>query len=138
MPLAYPAGSRAEHLATRRSATLFDTSHMARFIVEGSDAASALAHAVSADVTKLSVGTGSYALLVRDDGGVIDDLLVYRVAAQQYLVVANAARGAVDLAVLTERLATVGAAEIEDITERVAMIALQGPVRGRCRRRALR
>ena len=92
MPLTYPAGSRAEHLATRRSATLFDTSHMSRFIVEGDDAAAALARAVSADVAKLSIGAGNYALLLRDDGGVIDDMLVYRVAAQQYLVVANAAR----------------------------------------------
>lgn len=128
MPLTYPAGSRAEHLATRRSAALFDTSHMSRFIVEGGDAAAALARAVSADVTKLSVGTGNYALLLRDGGGVIDDMLVYRVAAQQYLVVANAARAELDLALFTERLAAVGAAEIEDITERVAMIALQGPV----------
>lgn len=128
MPLAYPAGSRTEHLATRGSATLFDISHMARFIVDGADAAAALAQALSADITKLAIGTSTYALLLREDGGVIDDLFVYRLAAERYLVVANAARAAVDRPVLTERLAAAGTAKLEDITEHVAMVALQGPV----------
>ncbi len=126
MPLHYPAGSIAEHITCRNSAALFDISHMSQFVISGAEAGNALARACSRDVTRIPVESSSYALLCRDDGGVIDDIFVYRTGNEEYLVVGNAARAEVDRNILEQRTTDVNA-DFRDISDDTAMLALQGP-----------
>lgn len=126
MPVQYPAGTIAEHLATRNAATLFDVSHMARFEISGPMAASWLEGLVSAEITAIAPGMSAYALLCNDDGGVIDDLFVYRRDAERLLVVANASRHERDFQELTAALPAKGVS-ITDISRETDMIAIQGP-----------
>ncbi len=139
MPLHYgggaTSGSIAEHHAVRNSAGLFDISHMGRLVVTGPDAAGWLASVVSADANNLDVGRSTYALLCREDGGVIDDTFVYRTGAEEFLVVVNAARRSRDLEWLRNRLPTDGrkpgsarGCTLTDISDDTAMLALQGPM----------
>src|SRR5688572_15211003 len=93
MPLWY-GGALEEHLAVRKAAGVFDISHMARFRLEGTAAASVLASCLSRDPGKLEVGASVYALCCTGRGGIIDDLIVYRLAAAAFLVICNAANAA--------------------------------------------
>jgi aminomethyltransferase len=90
MPVQYPAGVIAEHLATRTRSGLFDVSHMGEFWVEGADAIAFVNRLTTNDVTKLVDGQAQYSALTRDDGTVVDDLLVYRFDADKLLLVVNA------------------------------------------------
>ncbi|MCG8480157.1 MAG: glycine cleavage system aminomethyltransferase GcvT, partial [Spirochaetales bacterium] len=126
MPVNYPAGTITEHHATRNSVGLFDISHMAQLRVSGPAAASWLAGVLTADISKLREGSSTYALLCREDGGVIDDLFVYRTGAAAFLVVANAARRVHDVEWLTSRLPADGVT-LEDESDTTAMLAVQGP-----------
>jgi aminomethyltransferase len=90
MPVQYPAGVIAEHLATRRRAGLFDVSHMGEFWVEGADAIAFVNRITTNDVTKLIDGQAHYSALCYENGTVVDDLLVYRFAADKLLLVVNA------------------------------------------------
>ena len=130
MPLHYRAGTLREHIATRNSAGLFDVSHMGRLVIEGRDAAAWLEQQVSAQVTALAEGMSTYALLCREDGGIIDDLFIYRTGNESYLVVINASRRDRDIAWLRERLPERGsnvAVTLVDVSGDLDMIALQGP-----------
>jgi aminomethyltransferase len=91
MPVQYPTGTIQEHNATRNNVGLFDISHMGQLRVSGPDAAQWLSSLLTADITKLTLGLSTYALLTKDDGGVIDDTFVYRTGEEEYLVVVNAA-----------------------------------------------
>ena len=104
MPLQY-AGILEEHRAVRERAGLFDLSHMGELFVEGPEAGAALARAVVSDPTALTEGRAQYSMLCAPDGGVIDDLIIYRLAAERFLVVANAANAGVVSDALAERLA---------------------------------
>ena len=126
MPVQYPAGTISEHLATRNSAGLFDISHMGQFRVHGRDAAAWLAGMLSADISRLAEGSATYALLCRPDGGVIDDLFVYRTGPETFLVVANAARRAEDQEWLRSHLPDTGV-DLQDESDSTAMLAIQGP-----------
>ncbi len=126
MPVHYPAGTIAEHHATRNSVGLFDISHMAQLRVSGPEAASWLASVLSADIAALDEGSSTYALLCRDDGGIIDDLFVYRTGATTFLVVANAARRVDDVQWLTDRIPADGVV-FKDESATTAMLAVQGP-----------
>jgi glycine cleavage system T protein len=126
MPLHYRAGAIEEHLACRNSAALFDISHMAQYRVDGRGAGDAIAAACSADVRTIAVGGSSYALLCREDGGVLDDMFVYRTGDDRFLIVGNAARRDVDAATLNARI-TGRDARFEDASDETAMLALQGP-----------
>jgi glycine dehydrogenase len=140
MPLHYGGGATsgaiAEHHAVRNAAGLFDISHMGRLVVTGPGASRWLASLVSSDVTTLDVGRSSYALLCREDGGVIDDVFVYRHDNEAFLVVVNAARKNRDLEWLRGRLSPEDASgrgvapgcTLEDISDDTAMLALQGPM----------
>ena len=89
LPVQY-TGVMDEHLACRSAAGLFDVSHMGEVLVEGADAEKFLYHLVSNDVSKIEIGMAQYSALCRPDGGIVDDLIVYRRGPEKYLVVVNA------------------------------------------------
>jgi aminomethyltransferase len=115
-----------EHRAVRGSAGLFDLSHMGELRVRGRGAGEGLAHALVNDPRRLSMGRAGYSLLCTDAGGVIDDLIVYRVAEDGYLVVPNASNREIVAAELRERLAGY-AADLIDETMTTSLVAVQGP-----------
>ncbi len=115
-----------EHRAVRQRAGLFDLSHMGELFVEGEAAGAALAYALVTDPRSLAVGRAQYSMICAPDGGVIDDLIVYRVAAERFLVVANAANAQVVSDVLAERLAG-HKAILDDRSLATGLIAIQGP-----------
>ena len=125
MPVRY-AGDLAEHAAVRGAAGLFDLSHMAEIVVIGPGAAGALDHALSTRVSALEVGRAKYSLLLSASGGVLDDLVVYRTGDDRFLVVANAGNRRVAADALVERAAAFDCV-VEDESEDVALIAVQGP-----------
>jgi aminomethyltransferase len=125
MPVRYDS-DLAEHHAVRQRAGLFDLSHMGEIEVIGSEAAAALDHALVGALSKVEAGRAKYSMLCAEDGGVLDDLVVYRRAEERYLVVANAANAEVVLAALTDRAAGMDA-EVVDVSATTALIALQGP-----------
>ena len=125
MPLRY-GSETAEHLAVRSAAGLFDLSHMGELSVTGEDAAAALDYALVGHASAIPPGRARYTMICAADGGVIDDLIVYRLAEQEYLIVANASNTAAVTAELTERAAG-RAATVTDRTADYALIAIQGP-----------
>ena len=118
-----------EHHAVRRAAGMFDISHMGEAWVRGPGAEAFLNSVLTNDVRKLGVGQAQYTLLCRDDGGVVDDLYVYRTGAEEYLLVINASRADVDVAWLQGCLAGFHGArtEVEDASGVLAAVAVQGP-----------
>src|ERR687886_36343 len=89
MPVQYE-GIRAEHVAVRRSAGVFDVSHMGQVETAGPDADAFLQRVLSNDVAKVTPGGAQYSVLCREDGGVLDDLFSYRLAGDRFLTVTNA------------------------------------------------
>jgi aminomethyltransferase len=125
MPLRY--GSEvAEHKSVRSAAGLFDLSHMGEIAVTGPDAGAALDYALTGDVSGLAPGRARYMMICAPDGGVLDDLIVYRLGEQEFLVVANAANAATVHGALAER-AGGRPATVTDATADYALIAIQGP-----------
>ncbi|GAA3753312.1 aminomethyltransferase [Spinactinospora alkalitolerans] len=125
MPLRYGSES-AEHRAVRETAGLFDLSHMGELLVTGPQAAEFLDRALVGHLSAVTVGRARYTMITAEDGGVLDDLIVYRLAEEEYLVVANAANSDTVFAALTERAAGLDA-RIADRSAEYALIALQGP-----------
>jgi aminomethyltransferase len=125
MPVQY-AGIRAEHVAVRTEAGVFDVSHMGQIETGGPQAGALLQRLVSNDVEALAVGGSQYAVLCREDGGVLDDLLTYRLGPDEYLTVTNAANHERDLEWF-RRHADGFDAEVADARDRYAMLAVQGP-----------
>jgi aminomethyltransferase len=126
MPVQYPAGVIEEHMATRTRAGLFDVSHMGEFWVEGHDAVKFVNRIATNDVTKLIDGQAQYSALTNDNGGVVDDLLVYRFNPDKLLLVVNAATTEKDWDWITSET------EDENVTLTNAspdycQIAIQGP-----------
>jgi aminomethyltransferase len=127
MPLQYRNGIVEEHLATRKSAGLFDVSHMGRFIVRGAGALSFLQHVLSNNAAALDTGFAQYTMIANDYGGALDDAYLYRFTPDEYLLVVNAANRDADWRYLQEMLALFPSAQMEDVSESMAMISLQGP-----------
>ncbi|WP_158887710.1 glycine cleavage system aminomethyltransferase GcvT [Amycolatopsis anabasis] len=125
MPVRY-SSELAEHKAVREAAGLFDLSHMAEIEVTGSEAALALDHALVGNLSKLKAGRARYTMLCHSSGGVLDDLVVYRLAEEKFLVVANAGNAAVVAVELRDR-ADGFTAEVTDRSAEFALIAVQGP-----------
>jgi aminomethyltransferase len=125
MPVYY-VGINEEHRAVRARAGLFDVSHMGRVDVTGSGAAALLRKALASDIDRLEEGQAQYSFLLNEKGGVVDDLIVYRLPAGRWLLVVNAGNTATDIAHL--KALKVRGATIADRTAETAMIALQGPV----------
>jgi aminomethyltransferase len=126
MPIQF-SGVMPEHKAVRDSVGVFDISHMGQIWIEGEPGAVGgwLNMLLTNDVSVLTPGEGQYSLMLNEAGGVIDDLLVYRTAPEQFLLVVNAARVAEDVAQL-ESLRVEGVA-IRNVSEDCAAIAVQGP-----------
>ncbi len=125
MPVRY-GSILEEHQAVRTAAGLFDLSHMGELRVEGSGAAAALAAALVNDPGRLAIGRAGYSLLCQPDGGVIDDLIVYRLGASTFLVVPNAANREIVAAELRARLGQHDAT-LRDETTSTSLVAIQGP-----------
>jgi glycine cleavage system T protein (aminomethyltransferase) len=124
MPVQYE-GIRAEHVAVRTAAGVFDVSHMGEIETSGPDAERFLQHLLSNDVTKLAERGAQYGVLCREDGGVLDDLFTYRLP-DLYLTVTNASNHEKDLAWFREQ-ADGFDVEIHDARADWAMLAVQGP-----------
>jgi len=125
MPVQY-AGIIEEHRAVRERAGLFDLSHMGELFVEGPDAGAALAHALVTNPPTLAEGRAHYSMIVAPDGGIIDDLIVYRLGPERFLVVANASNAQVVSDALAERLDGFKAV-LDDRSLATALVAIQGP-----------
>jgi aminomethyltransferase len=115
-----------EHKTVRERVGLFDLSHMGELYVEGPDAGPALAAALVSDPAALAIGRAQYSMICTPGGGVIDDLIVYRLAEARYLVVANASNAAVVSDTLAERLAGFRAV-LDDGSLATGLLAVQGP-----------
>ena len=124
MPLRY-GSETAEHQAVRTASGLFDLSHMGELTVTGAQAGEALDYALVGQPSALRPGRARYTMICAADGGVLDDLIVYRLADAEFMVVANAANTAVVSRELTARAAGF-AATVTDATTDYALIALQG------------
>jgi len=125
MPLQYEAGSKAEHHTTRQAAGLFDIDHMGQFAISGAEAALFLNRLVTWDISQMPENDAQYALMCYEDGGVVDDVYLYRLPSHWFVVV-NAANREKDLAWM-EAQASGYEVSVSDISDETYMIALQGP-----------
>ena len=118
-------GIQKEHHAVRQQAGLFDVSHMGEFLVTGQYAETFLQRMTTNDVSRLSIGQAQYTLMCCEDGGVVDDLLVYKLSADQFMLVVNASNIDKDLLWLQDHL--IGDVVLENRSDETALLALQGP-----------
>ncbi|MEP7064897.1 MAG: glycine cleavage system aminomethyltransferase GcvT [Gemmatimonadota bacterium] len=125
MPVQY-RGLVEEHNAVRTAAGLFDLSHMGELFVTGPEAAAALDYAIVTAPSKLAVGRAHYSMITDETGGVLDDLIVYRLGDARFMVVPNASNASVVAAALQERLAGFDAT-LDDASMRTSLVAIQGP-----------
>src|SRR6185369_16613097 len=125
MPVQY-AWIIEEHRAVRERAGLFDLSHMGELFVEGPNAGAALAHALVTNPPTLAEGRAHYSMIVAPDGGIIDDLIVYRLGPERFMVVANASNARVVSDALAERLDGFRAV-LDDRSLATGLVAVQGP-----------
>lgn len=124
MPVQY-AGIKQEHHAVRTRAGLFDVSHMGEFFVEGSDALSLIQKITINDAEKLTPGKAQYTAMCYEDGGIVDDLIVYMLAENRYMLVVNAANIQKDYNWIKQQNDT--SAILTDRSDSMALLALQGP-----------
>ncbi|MEE1741332.1 glycine cleavage system aminomethyltransferase GcvT [Streptomyces sp. BE147] len=125
MPLRY-ASERDEHNAVRTRAGLFDLSHMGEITVTGPQAAAFLSYALVGNIATVGAGRARYTMIVGSDGGILDDLIVYRLGETEYMVVANAGNAQTVLDALRDRVAGFDA-EVRDDRDAYALLAVQGP-----------
>ena len=125
MPVQY-GSILEEHRAVRERAGLFDLSHMGELFVEGPEAGAALARALVSDPPSLALGRAQYSMICAPDGGILDDLIVYRLAPERFLVVANAGNAVLVSDTLAERLEG-SKAILDDRSLATALCAVQGP-----------
>ena len=126
MPVQY-AGIAEEHMAVRQAAGLFDVSHMGEIEIAGEDALAAVQRMATNDASRLEVGQAQYSALATPDGTFIDDLLVYRLAGDHFLLVVNAANVAAAFEWIRDGIADVGDAVAVNTSSRYALLAVQGP-----------
>jgi aminomethyltransferase len=124
MPVQYE-GVGVEHRAVRTDAGVFDVSHMGELEVEGPTARDLLQSTLSNDVDRLRPGDAQYTLLTTDDGGIVDDLIVYRLEEHRYLLVVNAANRDVAFRWLKER--ELRGSDVRDVSDEYGLLAVQGP-----------
>ena len=126
MPVEY-SGIVAEHMAVRTRAGLFDVSHMGEIEIAGSDALAAVQRISSNDASKLKAGQAQYSALTTPQGTFVDDLLVYRLGPQHFLLVVNAGNIEKDYAWIAEHITPAGDAVAVNASSRYALLAVQGP-----------
>lgn len=125
MPVQYPTGITAEHRAVRDAAGLFDVSHMGEFDVRGPDALALVQRISTNDASRLDIGQAQYSVMVDEQGGIIDDLIVYRFA-DHYMLVVNASNRAKDWAWVVAQAQGLDV-QLTDRSDEFALLALQGP-----------
>jgi aminomethyltransferase len=125
MPLTYK-GVKAEHLCVREHVGVFDVSHMGEFLVSGNKALDLLQFTTSNNVAALAVGDAQYAYMPNATGGVVDDLLIYRIAENTYLLVVNASNMEKDWQWLNEQNKAFGAT-LKNASDDFVLLAVQGP-----------
>lgn len=124
MPIQYE-GIKAEHTAVRTAAGLFDVSHMGEFFVSGPQALSFLQKITVNDVSKLAIGKAQYSCMCYENGGIVDDLIVYRLAEDDYLMVVNGANITKDWEWVQQN--NTEGAQLTNASDDYALLALQGP-----------
>ena len=124
MPVQYE-GVIPEHRAVREDAGVFDVSHMGEIEVEGRKAEELLQSLLSNDLGRVDVGGAQYTLLTNDEGGIVDDLIVYRLAPDSFLLVVNASNKDLDFEWLKSR--ELPGADVRDVSDRYSLLAVQGP-----------
>ena len=125
LPVQYETGVIHEHMAVRTACGLFDVSHMGEIIVEGEGAVAYLNHLLTNDYTVMCPGQARYSPMCQEDGGTVDDLIVYKIRDDSYFVVVNASNKDKDFAWMKAH--ETGAMEVTDVSGQYAQIALQGP-----------
>ena len=125
MPVQYPTGILAEHRAVRTACGVFDISHMGQFIVSGPSAKTWLNSLFTNNLERIGSGQSQYGFLLNDEGGVIDDLIVYQYAEGEYFLVVNASKIEEDYAWMQGRLTD--GVEFTNRSDRFAALAVQGP-----------
>ncbi len=123
MPLEY-SGIIAEHGCVRNFVGLFDVSHMGRYQITGTDAFEVVQNLITNDISKLDDNRGLYSPMCNEEGGIIDDIIVFRLAGESFLVVVNASNRQKDLQWILEHAKS---ANVEDVSENISLLALQGP-----------
>lgn len=126
MPVQYGKGILAEHMAVRTKMGMFDVSHMGEVLFEGKGALPSLNHLLSNDYTNLPIGKVRYGTMLNEKGGVIDDLIVYHLGEDRYMVVVNAATHDKDAAHMAKNL--LPETKFTDISDDTGLISLQGPL----------
>ncbi len=124
MPVQYK-GIKAEHTAVRNHAGLFDVSHMGEFLVCGPEAKALLQYLTVNDVTKLNPGKAQYTVMCYEDGGIVDDLIIYMIEKEHYMMVVNAANIEKDWNWVNKNNRP--GAELVNVSDKTALLALQGP-----------
>jgi len=125
MPVQYPSGITSEHRAVREAAGLFDVSHMGEAMIEGPDALALVQRISVNDAARIEVGQAQYSAMCLESGGVVDDLLIYRLP-DGYMLVLNASNREKDMAWI-RRHADGMDVEVRDVSDETALLALQGP-----------
>ena len=126
MPVQY-SGILAEHRAVRNAAGIFDVSHMGNFYVKGSRAKEFLQYMMTNDLEKLEIGHAQYNLMLYPYGGIVDDLIIYRIENDTYFLIVNASNAQKDFEWLQEHIKPFEGVCLEDHTDQLSLIALQGP-----------
>jgi aminomethyltransferase len=127
MPVQY-VGVRAEHMAVRDAAGIFDVSHMGEIETSGPQALELLQRLLSNDIASIPPGGAQYSVLCREDGGVLDDLFTYRLEVDRFLTITNASNHIADLAWFEAHAADFPEARVSDRIDEWAMLAVQGPL----------
>ena len=125
MPVRYTS-DLAEHHAVRQAAGLFDISHMAEFLIEGPDAAGYLDHALAGRISTMTIGKAKYSLVLAAAGGIVDDVIAYRLAEDRYLIISNAGNRDAVADALQQRTETFDVT-VADVSDDYALLAVQGP-----------
>ena len=125
MPVRY-SGDKEEHLAVRNAAGMFDVSHMGEFIIRGPKALELIQQVTSNDASKLFPGKAQYSCLPNFEGGIVDDIIVYHIRDDQYMIVANASNIEKDWNWISETNKKIGA-EMIDVSEKTSLLAVSGP-----------
>ena len=125
LPVQYKTGVIKEHMAVRTQAGLFDVSHMGEVLFEGPDALKNINYILTNDFTNMYDGQVRYSVMCYEDGGVVDDLIVYRYNQEKYLVVVNAANREKDVNWMKDHLN--GDVVFTDISDELSQLAIQGP-----------
>lgn len=125
LPVQYESGIKKEHMAVRTQAGLFDVSHMGEILVKGEKAVDFLNHVLTNDYTDLKPGFARYSPMCNENGGTVDDLIVYMKDVNDYFVVVNASNTDKDFAWMCDH--KIDGVELENVSDQYGQVALQGP-----------